>query len=97
VESFATLDMACDKARQKGICDAVGVKCDASCKIYVKKEKLLKFFEECLKAAPATPVAQESRMIQVEPEKPKKRVCPCCGKNPARPDSKYCDYCGGEL
>lgn len=112
VQSFAALDGACDKIREKGICDAVGVKCDVSCKIYVKKDKLLKFFEECLKAPTAadlpspfalqpgdhTAIPLPERVPECEPhEKPKERLCPSCNRNPARPDSKYCDYCGEEL
>jgi hypothetical protein len=97
VEAFATLDGACDKVKEKKICDAVGVKCDSSCKIYVKKDRLLKFLEECLKATPATVIPLESSMIHVEPEKPKEKRCPSCGIKAARPDSKYCDYCGEEF
>jgi len=43
VETFAALDRACDKVKGTQICDAVGVKCDLSCKVYVKKDRLLKF------------------------------------------------------
>jgi len=97
VEAFASLDSACSKVREKQICDAVGVKCDSSCKIYVKKDRLLKVLEACIKAAPATVIPLESVMIHVEPEKPKEKRCPSCGVKAARPDSKYCDYCGDEF
>jgi len=60
VETFAGLDGAFDKVRERQICDAVGVKCDLSCKVYVKKERLLKFIEECIKAAPPA-LAVEAR------------------------------------
>jgi hypothetical protein len=97
VEAFHGWDAACDKIKEKGICDAVGVKCDLSCKIYVKKDKLLKLIEESIKAIPATPIPVESNLVCVEPEKPKEKRCPSCGMKPARPDSKYCDYCGEEF
>ena len=97
VEAFASLDSACSKVREKQICDAVGVKCDLSCKIYVKKDKLLKLIEECIKAVPASVVPVESCNLQVELEKPKEKRCPSCGMKPARPEAKYCDYCGDEF
>ena len=56
VEAFDALDSACDKVRSKGICDAVGVKCDLSCKIFVKKDRVLKLIEESVKAGPETVV-----------------------------------------
>ena len=105
VESFASLDGACEKVREKQICDAVGVKCDLSCKVYVKKERLLKFIEECIKAVPSAPptVAVETKPESEAPcaepvlELPKEKLCPSCGRRTAREDSKYCDFCGEEL
>jgi len=41
VGRFFELDTACERVKEKGICDVVGVKCDSSCKIYVRKEKWL--------------------------------------------------------
>jgi hypothetical protein len=98
VEAFASLDSACSKVREKQICDAVGVKCDLSCKIYVKKDKLLKLIEECIKAQPLKPVLESPTVsVVVEPERPKEKRCPSCGMKPARPEAKYCDYCGEEF
>ena len=107
VETFAALDRACDKVKGTQICDAVGVKCDLSCKVYVKKDRLLKFIEECIKATPAAPLPESSTLAVLvetpkpiclpEPEKPKEKLCPSCGMKVPRPESKYCDYCGEEI
>jgi len=105
VESFAALDDACDKVREREICNAVGVKCDLSCKVYVKKEKLLKFIKECIKTIPSAPptVAAEAKPKSEAPcdepvlELPKEKLCPSCGRRTAREDSKYCDFCGEDL
>lgn len=104
VESFAALDGACDKAREREIGDAVGFKCDLSCKVYVKK-KLLKFIKKCIKTIPSAPptVAVETRpeseapCAEPVPELPKEKLCPSCGRRTAREDSKYCDFCGEKL
>jgi len=102
VGRFFELDNACEKVKEKGICDVVGVKCDASCKIYVRKEKWLNTLIEFIKAdhgLPSTitqPISEPS-VISAEPEKPRERLCPSCGMKAARPESKYCDYCGEEL
>ena len=50
VETCASLDAACEKVREKQICDSACVKCDLSCRVYVKKDRLLKFVEERIKA-----------------------------------------------
>jgi len=118
VEAFFALDEVCDKVKEKQICDAVGVKCDTSCKIYTKKEKLLRFMEECIKAIHTAPVLEPEGPMEepsswrpepemtpertpqlqpAEPEKPRERLCPSCGQKAARPESKYCDFCGGEF
>ena len=112
VETFAALDRACDKVKGTQICDAVSVKCDLSCKVYVKKDRLLKFIEECIKATPAAPLPESSTLAVIvetpkveqevpvcpyEPEKPKEKLCPSCGMKAVRQESKYCDYCGEEI
>jgi len=103
VETFAALDRACDKIQQmkrpsgETMCDAAGVKCDASCRVYIKKDRLLNFFQDRVKEASATAIPLESAMIHVEPEKPKENRCPSCGIKAARTGSKYCDYCGEEF
>ena len=79
VETFASLDGACDKVREKQICDAVGVKCDLSCKVYVKKDRLLKFIEKCIKATSAAPIPEApTTTVVVEMPKPEQEepVCP---------------------
>jgi len=105
VGAFFALDEACDKVKEKQICDAVGVKCDLSCKLYVKKNKLLELIEESIRAEHTAPVrepspiipvepVEEARPLQPEPEKTKERLCPSCGQKAARPGSKYCVFCG---
>ena len=62
VETCASLDAACEKVREKQICDSACVKCDLSCRVYVKKDRLLKLFEECINATPPVP------LIETDPE-----------------------------
>jgi len=102
VGRFFELDTACERVKEKGICDVVGVKCDSSCKIYVRKEKWLNTLIEFIKADQGLPSAitqpvSEPSVVPAEPERPKERLCPSCGMKAARPESKYCDYCGEEL
>ena len=106
VGKFFEFDSACDKVKEKGICDVVGVKCDASCKIYLRKEKWLNVLIDLIKAdvCASEPVSAPALEPEVplpapkpEPEEPKERCCPSCGIKAARPESKYCDYCGEEF
>ena len=106
VGKFFEFDSACDKVKEKGICDVVSVKCDASCKIYLRKEKWLNVLIDLIKAdvCASEPVAAPTPGPEVPPstpeplpEEPRERCCPSCGIKAARPESKYCDYCGEEF
>jgi hypothetical protein len=103
IEKFLAFDAACDKVKEKGICDVVGVKCDASCKIYVRKEKWLNALIDLIRSVPSAAVVESHAVEPLEseapkePEKPKERTCPSCGMKAPRFESKYCDYCGEEL
>jgi len=98
VGKFFEFDSACDKVKEKGICDVVGVKCDASCKIYLRKEKWLNVLISLIKAEtfheplPVTPPEP-----QPTPEEPKEKLCPSCGAKARLPESKYCHICGEEI
>ena len=89
------------KVHSKGICDAVGVKCDLSCKIYVKKDRLPKFIEECIKAAPptvvpieeSTPVPTEDKITETQ-ELPVKQYSEDLCVAPEKPQEKLCPSCG---
>ena len=104
VEAFAALDGACDKVRSKGICDAVGVKCDLSCKIFVKKDKLLKLIEESVKAEPATvatvgpeapaPTAPTKDQTAEIEEIPVKQYSEDLCVPLEKPKEKHCPSCG---
>jgi hypothetical protein len=73
--------------------------------VYVKKDRLLKFVEERIKAVPSPLVCLEEPKPEQEPERqpeplkieepvaeaPKERLCPSCARKAARNDSKYCD------
>ena len=104
VLAFAVLDATCDKLQEikikgKTACDRFKLNCDDSCNNFVKRYKLASFIEKALKATPSTvaPVKAETLPEPVpEMPAPEKR-CPSCGVKAARPDSKYCDYCGDEF
>jgi len=105
VQAYDALDKECAELREKRgengetICDGIGVKCVVNCGIGLRKDRLLKSLETVVKEMPATPIPLESPMLHMEPEpeKPKEKRCPSCGVKAARPDSKYCDYCGDEF
>jgi len=100
VGRFFELDAACEKVKEKEICDVVGVKCDASCKIYVRKEKWLNVLIGLIKAETfhePMPVALPERVPEPEPETSKEKTCPSCGAKAPLPESKYCHVCGEEF
>jgi len=105
-KKFLEFDALCDRLREiktpqgDTICDAVGVKCDPSCNIYLRKEKWLDVCTRLMKAQafheplPATPPEPRPEST---PEEPKERLCPSCGAKAPLPESKYCHVCGEEL
>jgi len=97
VECFTRLDTLCEKIKERGICDALGVQCNSSCKIYVQKEELLKTLEEVIKIRPSAVLDKTATIAEVDIPEAKEKSCPSCGQKPAREEAKYCDYCGEEL
>jgi len=97
VNRFTGLDALCERIKEKGICDALGVQCNSSCRIYIQKEELLKALEGFIKARSAAAVDQTVAIIAEDQPKAKEKSCPSCGQKPAREEAKYCDYCGEEL
>jgi len=97
VERFTRLDTLCEKIKERGICDALGVQCNSSCKIYVQKEELLKVLEEVIKVQPSAVPDKTVTIAEADTPEANERSCPSCGQKPAREIAKYCDYCGEEL
>lgn len=100
IQAFAALDAACEKVKERGICDAIGVKCDIGCQLYVKKDAYLKFLESAIRSMPSAPaevvsseVAEERPRVE---EKPIELRCPSCG-SALRDAAKFCDLCGEEI
>ena len=105
-KKFLEFDALCDRLREiktpqgETICDAVGVKCDASCNIYLRKEKWLDVCTRLMKAQAfhePLPVTPPEPQPQSTPDEPKERLCPSCGAKAPLPESKYCHVCGEEL
>lgn len=97
VNRFTGLDALCERIKEKGICDALGVQCNSSCRIYIQKDELLKVLERFIKAESAVVIDQTARAIAEDQPETKEKSCPSCGQTPARKEAKYCDYCGEEL
>jgi len=100
VHSFTELDELCERIKEKGICDALGVQCNSSCSIYAQKEERLRILEGFIKVQPSVAVGQVApKPIPDQPKTVEKseRCCPSCGQKPAREEAKYCDYCGEEF
>ena len=105
-KNFLEFDAVCDTFQQiktpqdETMCDVVGVKCDATCNIYLRKAKWLDVCTRLMKAQAfhePLPVTPPEPQPESTPEEPKERLCPSCGAKAPLPESKYCHVCGEEL
>jgi len=105
-KNFLEFDAVCDTFQQiktpqdETMCDVVGVKCDATCNVYLRKAKWLDFCTKLMKAEafhepmPAPP-PESTPKPEFHPAT--ERCCPSCGAKAPLPESKYCHVCGEEL